>query len=242
MPTQTFDTTTTLPTSSCTQSDFYQLVKMLQPVSGLVDGTSIQVDTSTHALKGGNYAPFFRKVTKTFTDLAQASLTFDIELFLLPPGGFLHAIMLKHSAAFTGGAISAYTLSIGIGANLTKYMAAKSVFSAPSATSFYITWGPFFNSVLPPAFVNIDNAIGGLTISAAYAQAEVQALRAACETLADDCRALRAALAAYSAGTVGMETSSANTSIRLAATSVGANTNVATAGSVDVYVLYSILQ
>lgn len=37
---------------------------------------------------------------------------------------------------------------------------------------------------------NTDNAIGGLTISAAYSQAEVQALRAACEVLADDVRAL----------------------------------------------------
>lgn len=242
MPTQTFNTTTTLPATGCTQNDFYQLVKMLQPISGLVDGTSIQVDATTHALKGGNYAPFFRKITKTYTDLAQASLTFDIELFLLPPGGFIHAIMMKHSAAFTGGAISAYTLSVGIGANLTKYQAAKSVFSAPSATGFSITWGPFFNSVLPPVFVNTDNAIGGLTISAGYAQAEVQALRGACETLADDCRALRAAIAAYSAGTIGMETSAANTSIRLAATSTGANTSAATTGSVDVYVLYSILQ
>lgn len=242
MPTQTFDTTTTLPHTNCTENDFYQLVKNLRPASGLVDGTSITRDGSTFALKGGNYSPFFRKTTKTYADLAQASLTFDIELFLLPPGGFIHAIMMKHSAAFTGGVISAYTLSVGIGGNLSKYQAAKSVFSAPSGTSFYITWGPFFNSVLPPVFSNTDNAIGGLTISAAYAQAEVQALRSACETLADDCRALRAALAAYSAGTVGMETSASNTSIRLAATATGANLNVATAGSVDTYVLYSILQ
>lgn len=37
---------------------------------------------------------------------------------------------------------------------------------------------------------NTNGAIGGLTISAAYSQAEVQALRDACETLADDVRAL----------------------------------------------------
>lgn len=39
-----------------------------------------------------------------------------------------------------------------------------------------------------------DSEISGLTISAAYAQAEVQALRTACEELADDVRALYAAL------------------------------------------------
>ena len=44
---------------------------------------------------------------------------------------------------------------------------------------------------------NTDNEIGGLTISAAYSQAEVQALRDKCEELADDVRALKAALSSY---------------------------------------------
>ncbi len=42
---------------------------------------------------------------------------------------------------------------------------------------------------------NVDNEIGALTISAAYSQAEVQALRAKCEELADDFRALAVGLA-----------------------------------------------
>jgi hypothetical protein len=44
---------------------------------------------------------------------------------------------------------------------------------------------------------NTDNEIGGLTISAAYSQAEVQALRDKCEELADDVRALKTALSSY---------------------------------------------
>ena len=44
---------------------------------------------------------------------------------------------------------------------------------------------------------NTDNEIGGLTISVAYAQGEVQALRDNCEELADDVRALKAALSSY---------------------------------------------
>lgn len=39
-------------------------------------------------------------------------------------------------------------------------------------------------------FTNANGDIGGLTISAGYSQAEVQALRNACEVLADDCRNL----------------------------------------------------
>jgi hypothetical protein len=242
MPTTTFATTSTLPHTDCTENDFYQLVTTLKPLAAMVDGTSLKVDGTTGVVSGGNLSPFYRKITKTYTDLAQAAVTFDVELFLLPPGGIIHAIYLKHSAAFTGGIISAYTLSVGVGANLTKYMSAQSVFSAPSATNFHVVWGPFFNFYLPPAFVNTDNAIGGLTIGASYTQAQIQALQAACEVLADDCRALRAALALYCGGQVGIESASANTSIRLAAASTGANTNAATAGSVDVFVLYSVLQ
>ena len=44
---------------------------------------------------------------------------------------------------------------------------------------------------------NTDNEIGGLTISTVYSQAEVQALRDKCEELADDVRALKAALSSY---------------------------------------------
>lgn len=44
-------------------------------------------------------------------------------------------------------------------------------------------------------FGNTNGEIGGLTISAGYVQAEVVALRDKCEELADDCRALKLALA-----------------------------------------------
>ena len=44
---------------------------------------------------------------------------------------------------------------------------------------------------------NTDNEIGGLTLSESYSQAEVQALRDKCEELADDVRALKAALSSY---------------------------------------------
>lgn len=44
-------------------------------------------------------------------------------------------------------------------------------------------------------FGNTNGEIGGLTISAAYNQGEITALRDKCEELADDCRNLKAALA-----------------------------------------------
>lgn len=46
-------------------------------------------------------------------------------------------------------------------------------------------------------FSNTDNAIASLPVSPTYSQAEVQALRDKCEELADDVRALKAALSSY---------------------------------------------
>jgi hypothetical protein len=44
---------------------------------------------------------------------------------------------------------------------------------------------------------NVDNEIGSLSIGAAYSQTEVRALRDKSEALADDVRALKAALTSY---------------------------------------------
>jgi hypothetical protein len=80
--------------------------------------------------------------------------------------------------------------------------AAEATFSATEATAVSnaptgrINIGPASGKVYADAnqaatvMGNANNEIGGLTISAAYSQAEVQALRDKCEELADDVRAL----------------------------------------------------
>lgn len=58
-------------------------------------------------------------------------------------------------------------------------------------------WRSFIKPQTTPPTVlhgNVDGVIGALTIGSTYSQAQVQALRDACETLADDVRSLRAAL------------------------------------------------
>ena len=67
-------------------------------------------------------------------------------------------------------------------------------FSAAGKVGFFGA-APVVKGVV--TFGNMDNEIGGLAISAAYSQTEVQSLRDKCEELADDVRTLRAALAGY---------------------------------------------
>ena len=113
------------------------------------------------------------KVTKTYAQLAAAALTNDIEVYSLPAGCRIESVTIDPTVAFTGGAIAAYTLSVGITGNLTKFAAAFSVFTTGSQQD---------------------------------------------------------------SNNFSVESWTAATSIRLAAISVGANLNAATAGSVDIYI------
>ena len=125
--------------------------------------------------------PIWTKYTFSHTALQTAATTNDIQLFLLPIKGMIQQIVIKHSTPFTGTGFSAYTLSVGISTNFTKYAAAFNVFQATSDTARSITQ-------------------------------------------ADD-----------------IESFSGTTSIRLRATSTGGNLNASTAGSVDIWVLSSVL-
>jgi hypothetical protein len=122
------------------------------------------------------------KYTKTYSDLSTGATTNDIALCSLTAKGVILGIIVKHSTAFVGGAISAYAISIGIVGDLTKYAGVMDVFQAVADTTFWTI----------PAF--------------------------------------------------GAEDFGSATSIRLAATSTGANLDAATAGSVDVYILWSTVE
>jgi len=65
-----------------------------------------------------------------------AATTEDIELFSLPARGVIHKVVLKHTASFTGGALTAFTLSVGITGTLAKYAIAFDVFQATGDALF----------------------------------------------------------------------------------------------------------
>lgn len=116
------------------------------------------------------------KYSLDYTDFSTAGLTNSIELLSLPAKGIIKAGIIKHSTAFSGGSISAYTVSVGITGTLEKHI---------------------------PAF-NVFQSVGG------------------------------SAFAIYSLFDI--ESFSAATSIKVTATSVGANLDQATAGAVDIWI------
>jgi len=71
------------------------------------------------------------KITIPYTAFAAAALTSTIDLGVtVPILGVVEAFCVKHSAAFTGGAVSAVTLDIGITGVEDKYASAIDVFQA----------------------------------------------------------------------------------------------------------------
>lgn len=73
------------------------------------------------------------------TAFQTAATTQSITLFSLVPAGVIHAIKIKHSVSFAGGAIASYTIQVGIGGTLNKYASAFDVFQGGSATAFQLT-------------------------------------------------------------------------------------------------------
>lgn len=128
--------------------------------------------------------PTWRKFTKTFADLAAASTTNSSTIITLPANSVIHTTTMKHSEQFSGGAISAYNLSIN-GGNL----------------------GGTLNGFLA---VNDDNfaSLGGFSDPDSHP---------------------------FGGG------GSQSLTLSLDATSVGANLDQATQGSVDIWLLLSVL-
>jgi hypothetical protein len=127
-------TTVELPETNCTRENIYELLRTLDFTTGATDGVALQVVAGALARK---YAlPVWIKYTLTYDQMAPNGFTYSAPLFTLPPKGVIHAVKIKHSAAFTGGLIASYTVSVGISGNLTKYAAASNVFDAPGDTNF----------------------------------------------------------------------------------------------------------
>ncbi len=96
-------------------------------------GTTLDVNGQIRAVPGDN-VPACDTYTKTFTDLTTASATEDEVLFNLPANGKISGVYTKHSTAFSGGTLSALTVSVGDSSGTTVYTPTFDVFQATGNT------------------------------------------------------------------------------------------------------------
>ena len=79
----------------------------------------------------------WKKYTKTFSNFAVADTFNQSTLFSLPARAVIRSVVIHHTAPFTGGSISNYTLKLGISTDIVKYATAWSVFPSSSGTYFF---------------------------------------------------------------------------------------------------------
>lgn len=94
-------------------------------------GVVPRINTAVAGIGSATGVPQWAKYTKTYSDLSTAANTNSITLFSLPAKGVIHAVAIKHSAAFTGGAIASYAVAVGISGDTTKFATWVNVFQAP---------------------------------------------------------------------------------------------------------------
>lgn len=84
-----------------------------------------------------NNTPQWIKITKLYSDFATAGLTNDIEIYSLSAKQVVHSAVIHHTAAFVGGTIASYTMSVGSGTPFVNYIAASNVFQAAGNTVIF---------------------------------------------------------------------------------------------------------
>jgi hypothetical protein len=105
--------------------------------------------------------------TVTYSDLAAAAGSNQITLATLPAKTVLHGVALKHSAAFGGGTIATYTVSVGLAASPTKYASAFNVFQAPGDTVGQLSVGGYVENFAASTDVKISAVATGGMLNAA---------------------------------------------------------------------------
>lgn len=145
------------------------------------NGQEILYSWFNAARTAGLRAPAWKKYTVGHADFQTAGLTSTIELFEASALTILHGVLAKHTTAFAGTSITAYSVEVGLTGELDRFMAAFDVLQAVGDA------------------VKSEN---GLFEIPSFAS---------------------------------------TTSIKITATSVGANLDQSTAGSLDIYVLRSFL-
>jgi hypothetical protein len=101
------------------------------------------------------------------SDFSIAALSQSIPLFQLPPRAFIHGIKIKQSIAFGGGAISAYTISVGVAGSNAKYATAFDVFQAPGSRVYQASLNFGSEDALAPTQITATATSVGANLNAA---------------------------------------------------------------------------
>jgi len=99
------------------------------------DGQVLEADSGeAPGLKWGDKNPRWRKFTYSYSDFSTAATSSAVTAFSLQAGEGIDAVVVKHTTAFSGGTISAYTIEVGQSGDTNEYAQAFNVFQAVGGT------------------------------------------------------------------------------------------------------------
>jgi hypothetical protein len=98
---------------------------------GLAGGGTLDRDVTIWAVPDTARSQWV-SITRTYADLAAANVLSNVAIYTLEPKRFIEVAVMKHSAAFAGGGILGYTLSVGAAGTTQYIIPAFDVFNAPS--------------------------------------------------------------------------------------------------------------
>jgi hypothetical protein len=99
--------------------------------TGLAGGGTLDKDVTIWAVPDTARSQWV-SITRTYADLAAANVLSNVAIYTLEPKRFIEVAVMKHSAAFAGGGILGYTLSVGAAGTTQYIIPAFDVFNAPS--------------------------------------------------------------------------------------------------------------
>lgn len=127
---------------------------------------SISIDlVSPHALLFGD--GMWTKYTVDYSQFSFVGTNFGIDLTQLPAKRVLLAVCIKHSTSFSGGAISSYTLSVGLSGLSSKYASAFNVRQAPGSSVAQLSSGVWCEDFVSPTTVRVQATSVGAALNAA---------------------------------------------------------------------------
>ena len=99
------------------------------------DDQILVADSSVDAgMKWETKNPRWRKFTYDHSDFSTGATTFSITAFSLAAGEGIDSVIVRHTTAFSGGSISAYTIQVGVSADLDNFASPFNVFQAAGGT------------------------------------------------------------------------------------------------------------
>jgi hypothetical protein len=111
--------------------------------------------------------PTWAKYTLTYSSFSTAGTSSTTWITTVPANTIIHAVKIKHSTSFSGGSISAYTVSVGSSGVTDAYASAYDVLQTVAPTAFQLSRNLASESTTSGWQVQITAIATGANLSAA---------------------------------------------------------------------------